>query len=217
MDYIFDVGMYDGLDTLNYLRMGFRVIAIEANPELCKKNRYLFRDFIKKNQLIIVNKGIGDKYKKMKLYIDKLHKDRSTFLPALVTKEDKRYKTKEIKIIPFSEIINRFGVPFYLKIDIEGFDKYCLKPFKKNYKPKYISLEFSNKADIKRLKKLGYNKFKFVDQSNIKPKGSSGGFGKDAIDVISGNMWRSYYELVCSVDKIFKKSKYKWFDVHVTY
>jgi hypothetical protein len=40
-DLIYDVGLHDGGDTGHYLRCGFRVLAIDANPvmvELAKKN-----------------------------------------------------------------------------------------------------------------------------------------------------------------------------------
>ena len=33
-DLIYDVGMHNGADTAFYLAKGFRVVAVEANPEL---------------------------------------------------------------------------------------------------------------------------------------------------------------------------------------
>ena len=34
MALVIDVGMYDGADTAYYLSMGYRVLAVEANPAL---------------------------------------------------------------------------------------------------------------------------------------------------------------------------------------
>jgi hypothetical protein len=31
---IFDIGMYDGAESAYYLQSGYRVVAVEANPEL---------------------------------------------------------------------------------------------------------------------------------------------------------------------------------------
>lgn len=34
--YVLDLGMHVGDDTAYYLRRGFNVVAVEANPELCR-------------------------------------------------------------------------------------------------------------------------------------------------------------------------------------
>ena len=42
-DLIYDIGMHKGEDTDFYLRKGFSVVAIEANPDLCKECTQKFR------------------------------------------------------------------------------------------------------------------------------------------------------------------------------
>ena len=41
---IFDVGCHNGQDFVFYLKKGFKVVAIEANPTLCTELRQRFAD-----------------------------------------------------------------------------------------------------------------------------------------------------------------------------
>ena len=46
--------------------------------------------------------------------------------------------------IPFSWLIAQFGVPYFLKIDIEGADMLCLKALMRSQgRPNFISIERS--------------------------------------------------------------------------
>ena len=45
-DLVYDVGLHKGEDTEYYLKKGFRVIAIEANPQLISECKARFREAI---------------------------------------------------------------------------------------------------------------------------------------------------------------------------
>jgi hypothetical protein len=60
-DLIYDVGMNNGDDTAYYLRRGFRVVAIEADPRLAKSAAERFGTQISSGQLRILNIGIAKK------------------------------------------------------------------------------------------------------------------------------------------------------------
>jgi hypothetical protein len=56
-------------------------------------------------------------------------------------------------------------VPYYLKIDIEGCDVFCLEALKRTQaRPKYFSVE-TDGYDHFHLYLLGYNKFKVINQA----------------------------------------------------
>jgi FkbM family methyltransferase len=55
MDIVFDIGMYDGADTAYYLRSGYRIVAVEANPELVQHATQKFATEMASGQLICVN------------------------------------------------------------------------------------------------------------------------------------------------------------------
>lgn len=79
-----------------------------------------------------------------------------------------------MKRVDIAELFERFGVPFYLKIDIEGVDRHALQTVQKlSCRPQYISIE-SEKRDSRKLiselnqfRNLGYSKYKIVQQKRI--------------------------------------------------
>ena len=58
---IIDVGMHNGTDTDFYLKKGFRVIAVEANPRLVEKARDRFAAEIASGRLEILEGAITDR------------------------------------------------------------------------------------------------------------------------------------------------------------
>ena len=81
---------------------------------------------------------------------------------------------------PLSYFFEKYGVPYYCKIDIEGYDIVALQSLQTLDKlPKYISVETEcigeedvlNEDEILetlvQLHKLGYNRFKLIDQVSL--------------------------------------------------
>lgn len=58
-DLIFDLGMNNGDDTDFYLSKGFRVVAVEANLDLCALAKQRFASEIQNGRLHVVNKAIS--------------------------------------------------------------------------------------------------------------------------------------------------------------
>jgi hypothetical protein len=54
MKIAFDIGMYDGADTAYYLESGYKVIAVEANPNLAEMERSIFASPISRGELEIL-------------------------------------------------------------------------------------------------------------------------------------------------------------------
>jgi len=76
--------------------------------------------------------------------------------------------------IEFTSLVAKHGVPYYMKIDIEGADHLCLHGIAKIPSlPKYVSFEsevpapFEFVSNIRQLASLGYGGFKIVDQSLV--------------------------------------------------
>jgi hypothetical protein len=59
-DLIYDVGMNNGDDTAYYLSLGFRVVSIEANPELIEQAELRFAREIDSGRRTILNIGVAD-------------------------------------------------------------------------------------------------------------------------------------------------------------
>ena len=60
-DLIYDVGLHAGEDSLFYLLKGFRVVAVDANPAMCRLAGERLARFVETGQLRIVNAAIADR------------------------------------------------------------------------------------------------------------------------------------------------------------
>ena len=72
---IFDVGMNTGEDTEFYLKKGFRVVAIKANPLLVKAARKKFFFTVLLGRLTMLNVGVGPEKGDFPFYINETHKE----------------------------------------------------------------------------------------------------------------------------------------------
>jgi FkbM family methyltransferase len=171
---IMDVGMHLGEDTQFYLDKGFRVVAIEAHPKFVIDNRAKFEDYIEKELLEIVPSAITEKDGTVPFHVFPEKGDWGTLDPGYAQRNIARgtaCKIVEVPSVTFESILQRYGVPYYLKIDIEGADILCIKALHRfGQRPKYVSFEAelvgfeSTFEALSHLYVLGYRRFKIVNQ-----------------------------------------------------
>ncbi|MBL0407804.1 FkbM family methyltransferase [Microvirga aerilata] len=170
MQLIYDVGVHDGTDTAYYLRCGYKVIGIEANPEICSDLNSKFLTEIKDGRLKILNIGIAATQGTMDFWICDSNSEWSSFKRETASRNGSRHHSIPIQCTTLAEVINTHGVPFYCKIDIEGNDGIALNSLSSVKKlPEYISVEMSYSRGgnyIQNLLELGYNRFKIIDQQS---------------------------------------------------
>ena len=172
-DLIYDVGMHLGEDTDYYLQKGFRVVAVEANPKLVHQAGQRFADAIARSRLTIIDRAIADHEGTTTLYVNRkqelwstLHRDRAK---SQSTKHDAPFDAISVPCMRFEKVLSQHGVPYYLKIDIEGSDNLCLRALHQiRNRPRYVSVEIGSPLyeDLCHLYSLGYRKFKIVDQAH---------------------------------------------------
>jgi hypothetical protein len=133
----------------------------------------------------------------------------------------------EVKRVDMLTVLRSFGIPFYVKIDVEGADYLVVEALKNfDVRPQYLSLE-ANKTNFNELRAemdllidLGYTKFKVVQQetiggSRLKSRTlddwpldyvfescASGPFGAD----LPGS-WLSYADTLKEYEAIFRRYK----------
>ncbi|HWE75967.1 MAG TPA: FkbM family methyltransferase [Stellaceae bacterium] len=173
-DLIFDFGMYFCEDTDFYLRKGFRVVAIEANPVACRDAERRNAQAIASGQLTVVNRAISRVNEPLRFYLNTTEPARSTAserLREFWSARGESFDEIEVMGVVPSELIARYGVPYYAKIDIEGFDLLCVRAFAEFIeKPRYMSVEidFSTSRELMdQLEKMGYCRFSLVGQSTV--------------------------------------------------
>lgn len=164
---VIDVGMNDGSDTAYYLHCGCRVIAIEANPQLAEVATRRFAREIAEGRLIVLNVGIAPSEGVADFYVASNHQW-SSFSPEVASRRGMQIvATVRVPCVPLSSVLLEHGVPYYIKIDIEGYDLYCLESLSHDTVPPYVSVEFAHGMEhrlLNRLLELGYDRFKLLNQ-----------------------------------------------------
>jgi len=173
-DLIFDVGASNGDDSAYYLHKGFRVVAVEASPLMHITLRERFRGEIEDGRLILVPAAIASEEGEAPFWICDDEPGRSSFDRAIASYHGSRHHSVIVPTCSFSSLLERFGTPFYCKIDIEGCDRLCIEQMSRLARPSYLSLELptigSAPAEAEtawimdRLEDLGYDRFKIISQ-----------------------------------------------------
>lgn len=187
---IYDVGMHNGDDTAYYLFRGYRVVAVEASPILVARARARFADAIAQGRLTLLNAGIADSPGSATFWINARHSEWSSFDRDVASRDGSHSDAVVVPCTTFDRILAAHGVPFYLKIDIEGSDIHCLRALSPGDLPQFVSIEAHALDYLCILRGLGYRSFKIVNQrENWKIRsipgwrfrpGSSGPFGDEA-------------------------------------
>jgi FkbM family methyltransferase len=173
---VFDVGLNFGQDTTFYLAQGYRVLAIEADPVLAGQARNKFDQEIQAGRLEILNVGIADKEGLADFWICEEKPEFNSFHRAIASRNGYSHRSIQVPVMRFSTIIERYGTPYFLKVDIEGNDMLCLNDLSPSSLPRYLSVESECPLDeksaseedglrvLQKLHSLGYRKFKLIDQ-----------------------------------------------------
>ncbi len=173
-DLIFDVGMNNGEDADFYLKKGFRVVAVEADPALCAEVAGRYPVEIAAGRLVIVNRAISPSGAPVRFFVCRTNTAWSTAVPALRDKwaaTGAEFVEIEVEGLEMRELVARFGVPHYAKIDIEGFDLVCLEGLRDAAPaPRFVSIEvdfYQAEAMIRLLEQMGYERFALVGQLGV--------------------------------------------------
>jgi FkbM family methyltransferase len=230
---IYDVGLHRGEDTDFYLKKGFDVIALEADPVLVAQCKIRFGEAIARGRLCIVEGAIAPTStgEKVTFYRNPRRSIWGTIEQAWAERNTKLgYRSERIEIprVDICEVYRSHGIPYYLKIDVEGVDRLVLDGLKQfEARPRYVSIESEKvdfaklKAEMALLRDLGYTKFKPVQQQSvpgttIKTKSldgremkhvfegdASGPFGEDI-----PQPWLSFDDALREYESIFRRYAY---------
>jgi FkbM family methyltransferase len=178
---IYDIGAHKGIDTAFYLQKGYKVVAIEANPQLCNYLRKKFNSEIREGKVILVECAI-DRISKQSVPFYLTDDEGESSLSADRLKAmNVAYKTLYVQTKTLTELFDQLGAGTYCKMDIENFDVAALKSLDPTDNlPEYFSVELSG-LPLEKLvqqpeqtltalgeyQRLGYKRFKLVDQFTL--------------------------------------------------
>jgi FkbM family methyltransferase len=227
---VFDVGMHMGEDADFYLKKGYKVVAFEAHPDFVSKNAVRFSEAIKSGRLIIISGAVCfGTLAKVPFYVNE-----TTVWGTINSKWAERneqwgYANTQIEVprIDLVDYFEKFGVPYYLKIDIEGSDLDAVRALQAcDQRPRFLSIESNETSlcaalsEIDLLRALGFRRFMPVQQEAITGShvalrsrdgtrfehtfedGASGVFGYD----LPGE-WLSYEQCRRRYGRIFLKAR----------
>jgi FkbM family methyltransferase len=169
---IYDVGVHNGDDTAYYLHKGYRVVGIEANPDIAATLRTRFAMEISSGALQFIEAGIAEDEGDLDFFVCNENTEWSSFDPNKAAAVGATNRIIKVRTSKFSSILQKYGVPYYCKIDIEGNDHICLQEIDPGDKPAFVSVEMSHASgdrDLKRLRDLGYRRFKILSQVTFAP------------------------------------------------
>lgn len=170
---IFDFGMYDAADTVYFLEEGFKVVAVEANPLLVQNVSAMIGSYIQSGQLHIINAAISTNNSPVELTISGEDVGSSSIY------EDKlsaRLPLGKVTVVGVTtqEIMDRFGVPYYLKVDLEGADRLAVLALSAARRPEYLSFEIDDDFEelLAHVSLIGYSRFKIINQTSFREIGN---------------------------------------------
>lgn len=161
---VFDVGMNNGDDSAHYLSKGYRVIAVEANPILVQRALVRFQTEITSGQMVIEPFGICDRPGRAPFWINEERDVFSSFDRRRASRGGTHCSPVDVDCITFDTLLEKHGVPYFLKLDVEGAESHCLTSLRSIWLPEYVSVEAESLDYLLLLWQLGYRQFKIVDQ-----------------------------------------------------
>jgi FkbM family methyltransferase len=163
---IFDIGANKGQDSAYYLDKGFRVVAVDADPDLCAFIREREAARIAAGLLTVMNTGVAGSHGLLDFYVNDFSEWSS------LTKESKATRTNQhrsikVPVVPLRSLLEAHGTPYYLKIDIEGAELDAIASMQGHPDmPPYLSFEVNLdwQAILDLLMGYGYDAFQLVRQ-----------------------------------------------------
>jgi len=252
---IFDLGFYDGADSRTYLAGGYCVVGVEADPELVAQALQNYAVYVATGQLRLANIAVaphGEPKAWTVFYKSKCSKEWNSFIKTVGCRacapphgvDMNACEQVKVTSTDCAGVFGTFGIPHYMKLDIEGAESGCFQAMERlpagTQLPVYVSTEITQTDYIDTLYRLGYKGFKLVRQDRlISATGSSTGpWGENALDCLTGPVWRDYAQIRAEFTAIMAKdlvpteacpgglmpihgepkpaAYYMWYDLHAT-
>lgn len=169
MKIIYDFGANNGDDIPYYLKKGDIIVAVEADPSLCQIMTERFKNDIASGRVFIENCVIAvDAKSEAPFYIHKSSHVLNQF-PRPAENELNFYTQVVLPARSPVSIIQQYGTPFYIKIDVEHYDRVVLENlFTNDIRPPYISAESHSVNVFCALVAQGnYKSFKIIDGKTV--------------------------------------------------
>jgi FkbM family methyltransferase len=161
---IFDLGLHKGFDAEFYLKKGFRVVGLEAVPELARASAERLAPY--GDHFALVNKALYDVPNSHVSFFTVPNKDDWGSLDINVAQKGVE-STVEITVptIDLTTLFDTYGVPHYIKCDMEGGDIiFRQQLLAETRRPRFVSLEMNDGREGEIMAACGYDVAQIVNQ-----------------------------------------------------
>ncbi len=168
---IYDVGANNGDDLPYYLKKADRVVAVEANPLLCKRITARFAEAIQQGRLVVENCVlVSDEQASMVPFF--IHRDHDVLSQFPRPENIEAFDEVRLPAKTVANMFDEHGSPHFVKIDIEHYDEQILRAiFSAGFRPPFISAESHSIGVFTALVALGgYDAFKLVEGSEVEKR-----------------------------------------------
>jgi FkbM family methyltransferase len=137
-DLIFDIGANQGYKSDIFFRLGARVIAVDPDPvnqEILRQRFLTYR--LQRKPVTIVGKAVSEREGVETMWVDEPGSAKNTLNPKWVEtlrtdssrfgKSLKFGERREVQTITLEDMMRGHGRPFYIKIDVEGYEAAVLR------------------------------------------------------------------------------------------
>ncbi|WP_209835250.1 FkbM family methyltransferase [Ruegeria sp. HKCCE3926] len=163
-DLIYDFGVHKGYDTEFYLKKGFRVLGLEAVPELYNAAVENISAF--GTRATLINKALYHRAGETVSFFTVPNKDDWGSLDRNIAEKGVETAVEiEVQTVDLMTLFETYGTPYYLKCDMEGGDLIMREQLLSCVqRPRFVSIEMNdgNEPDI--LIKCGYEVGQIVNQ-----------------------------------------------------
>ncbi|MGY6251695.1 FkbM family methyltransferase [Bosea thiooxidans] len=233
---IFDIGVNHGEDSQFYLAKGFNVVGVEANPILAEENRICQKHHIEAGAFTIENVGVMAEAGELSFYRNLANDHWSSFFENYGCRDGTPFEVVPVRCVTIRDLLEKYGCPYYMKIDVEGADKIILTQLRQEkQRPAFISVEEFGVDTFEYLLSLGYDAFSVREQLDKSWASSledsregrfvkadfthrdSGVFGLDISDwkPLEGAL-AEFHRKVRSTDGEWLAATGEFFDIHAT-
>ena len=167
-DLVFDIGAHVGDRVASFRRLGARVVAVEPQPALAKVLKLIYG---RNSEVSIETKAVGRNAGTISMMINIDNPTVSSASPAFVAAaceapgwEGQRWtKSVTTPVTTLDALIDKYGTPAFIKIDVEGFEEEALAGLTRAVAA--LSFEFTTiqreiaLACVERCIAIGYTRF----------------------------------------------------------
>lgn len=178
MKLLFDIGANRGDATLAGLQQGYKVIALEPAPRIYAK---LVENFIYNPNVVPLRFAVSDSNDKRIEFYECIEDGLSTTEKAWLTDPRMPYNGKEFRTVSVSTctvdwLVETYGTPDLIKIDVEGAEWSVLHGMTKHAGK--LALEWTQQTmeehnkQLQYLRSLGYSEFRlqFIEDHLLEPE-----------------------------------------------